>query len=149
MKFKKKCCLISGGDRFDTVSSRIGLGDLLVKLNSSAFIKVHRSNVVNEKYIKSYDISVNQLTVGEETISASRSLKLGLLKRLKKSRQILLFNGFKFRKEYLLWSLNFFSTLSALHSVFYYCPFFFKCFESRSNLFRWIVIITGISIRNL
>ena len=83
IEIQDKFCLITVEDRMESIRIRIGLGILLQKLKSPAFVKVHRSYVVNEKYIESYDISMNQLSVGENLIPVSRTFRSDLLNRLK------------------------------------------------------------------
>jgi len=83
IEVRDKQCLISIDERKEPISIRIGLSELMGELNQSNLFRVHRSYVVNEKFIDSYDMTMNQLILGELVIPVSRSFKSDVLNRLK------------------------------------------------------------------
>ena len=83
IEIRDKLCLITLLNRKGTISIRFGLSDLLNELNSTSFLKVHRSYVINEDYIDSFDITLSQVELGKMIVPVSRTFKEDLLKRLK------------------------------------------------------------------
>ena len=82
IEVQDKICLISIEGRKEAVEIRIGLTELLGSLKSADFIKVHRSYVVNENHIESYDITRNLIVLRGGKVPVSRTYKEELLKRL-------------------------------------------------------------------
>jgi len=78
-----KQCLITVDGKQEPISIRIGLSELMEKLLNQLLFKVHRSFIVNEKYIDSYDITMNQISLGEIIVPVSRSFKSEVLNRMK------------------------------------------------------------------
>ena len=75
IEIRDKLCLITLLNRKGTISIRFGLSDLLNELNSTSFLKVHRSYVINEDYIDSYDITLSQVKLGKMIVPVSRTFK--------------------------------------------------------------------------
>ena len=80
IEVKNKDCLIGLED--EVIKVRIPLHKMEEKLNSTDFIRCHRSFIVNAEHIKNINVSDNQIEVGKYFVSIGKLYKEEFLKKL-------------------------------------------------------------------